>query len=111
MLTHDRGVRLSKLDDASPMEPTIVSCVVRRNRTIVLGLSDGRTLLIQPSISTRLARATLRQLSNFQSLGKGIHWPDVDEDLSVRGFLQQMARGEPSIRVGAKPRRSAAYAP
>jgi len=86
--------------------------MVRRNKTIVLGLSDGRTLLIKPSVSARLARATLRQLSNVRSLGSGVHWPDVDEDLSVRGFLEQAARGGPSVRLIEQSRRarSAAYA-
>ena len=36
----------------------------------------------------RLASATEQQLINFENDGIGVHWPEVDEDLSLRGFLQ-----------------------
>jgi len=36
----------------------------------------------------RLATASEKQLYNFDNDGIGVHWPDVDEDLSLRGFLQ-----------------------
>lgn len=36
----------------------------------------------------RLATASEKQLYNFDNDGVGVHWPDVDEDLSLRGFLQ-----------------------
>jgi hypothetical protein len=101
----------SKRGIGTSAEPFAISCVVRRDKTIVLRLSDGSTLFVRPSISPRLARASLRQLSNCQNLRQGIHWPDVDEDLSVRGFLRQVAEGEPSIRLvpARRSRRSAAF--
>ncbi|MBI4649563.1 MAG: DUF2442 domain-containing protein [Bacteroidia bacterium] len=39
---------------------------------------------------TRLRKATEKQLNNYKLIGKGtgIHWPDVDEDLSLKGFLK-----------------------
>lgn len=36
----------------------------------------------------RLASATEQQLTNFENDGIGVHWAEVDEDLSLRGFLQ-----------------------
>jgi Protein of unknown function (DUF2442) len=102
----------SKRGGTTSADPTAVSCTIRRDKTIVLRLSDGRTLLVRPTISDRLARANLRQLSNFQNIGSGIHWPDVDEDLSIRGFLQQISHGVPGVRLLPSRRsRSAAYAP
>ncbi|MCK5470684.1 MAG: DUF2442 domain-containing protein [Cyclobacteriaceae bacterium] len=46
--------------------------------------------IIQRPISDfdRLKNATKIQLDNYENDGIGIHWPDVDEDLSLRGFLK-----------------------
>ena len=46
--------------------------------------------IIQRPISdfNRLKNATKTQLDNYENDGIGIHWPDVDEDLSLRGFLK-----------------------
>lgn len=42
------------------------------------------------STSPLLAKATKRELNNHEFMGDGaaIHWPDLDEDLSLKGFLQ-----------------------
>ena len=41
-----------------------------------------------------LITATTEQLNNFEliSNGTGVHWPDLDEDLSLKGFLQDEIR-------------------
>jgi hypothetical protein len=54
-----------------------------------VSLSDGRILSIPLAWYPRLARATAKQLKNFEISpgGYGIHWPQIDEDLSVYGFL------------------------
>ena len=48
--------------------------------------------VLQRSISEfkRLKSATEKQLNNYKFIGKGtgIHWPDTDEDLSLKGFLK-----------------------
>jgi len=38
----------------------------------------------------RLAKASAKELQNYELLGdgEGIHWPDIDEDLSVQGLLR-----------------------
>jgi len=45
--------------------------------------------IIKRSISDfdRLKNASARELANFENHGTGIHWPELDEDLSLRGFL------------------------
>lgn len=54
-----------------------------------VGLSDGRILIIPLAWYPNLANATKKQLENCEisPSGYGIHWPELDEDLSVYGFL------------------------
>ena len=56
---------------------------------LVMSLMDGRTITVPLVWFPRLAAATTVQLRNYELLGdgEGIHWPDVDEDLSVEGLL------------------------
>ena len=56
---------------------------------LVVSLTDGRTIMIPLVWFPRLADATTEQLQKYEILGdgEGIHWPDVDEDLSVAGLL------------------------
>ena len=56
---------------------------------LVVQLADGRRLEVPLAWFPRLAEATDEQRSNWMLLdgGEGIHWPDVDEDLSVAGML------------------------
>mgnify|MGYP001033730893 CR=1 FL=1 len=51
-------------------------------------LSDGRTLLVPLTWFPRLLHATPAQRANVELLGEGhgIHWPDLDEDLSTEGM-------------------------
>jgi hypothetical protein len=57
-------------------------------------LADGRRVAVPLVWYPRLFRATPEQRGNWELLGDGIgiHWPDVDEDLSVAGLL----RGAPA---------------
>jgi hypothetical protein len=57
---------------------------------LVVELVDGRTVSVPLHWFPRLSRATASQLENFEILadGEGIHWPDLDEDLSVAGLLK-----------------------
>ena len=58
-------------------------------QAIVATLVDGRTVTIPLWWSWRLEQATPHQRTNFviAPSGLGVHWPDVDEDLSARGML------------------------
>ena len=57
---------------------------------LVVVLIDGRRISAPLEWFPRLAGATREQLENFEILadGEGIHWHDVDEDLSVAGLLR-----------------------
>ena len=53
-------------------------------------LKDGRVISVPLAWFPRLANAKPTQLENWElaGAGYGIHWPDVDEDLSVEGLLR-----------------------
>ncbi len=53
-------------------------------------LSDGREVRVPLEWFPKLRDATPEQRSNWRLIGKGvgIHWPDIDEDLSVSGLLE-----------------------
>ena len=60
------------------------------NDDIIVSLVDGRKVTVPLVWFSRLSKATKTQLENYELLGdgEGIHWPDIDEDLSVAGLLR-----------------------
>jgi hypothetical protein len=70
--------------------------------TLSVDLLDGRTITVPLVWYPRLLQATTAQRENWEIVGAGygIHWPDVDEDLSTEGLL----RGSPAPRVTAGAR-------
>jgi len=65
--------------------------------TLSVGLMDGRTIIVPLTWYPRLLNATAEQRNKWEISGGGygIHWPDIDEDLSTEGLL----RGAPAPRV------------
>jgi hypothetical protein len=57
---------------------------------MIVALADGRRICVPIAWFPRLAKASAEQLRNYELLGdgEGIHWPDLDEDLSVQGLLR-----------------------
>ncbi len=57
---------------------------------MIVFLKDGRKLFVPLVWYPSLLNATKKELENFEILddGEGIHWIDLDEDLSVKGFIQ-----------------------
>lgn len=68
---------------------------------IIAHLSDGRVISVPLAWSWRLSEATPGQRANWRliGIGQGVHWPDVDEDLSAEGLLQ----GVPAYRPSSAP--------
>jgi Protein of unknown function (DUF2442) len=64
---------------------------------LTVELLDGRSIIVPLAWYPRLLHATPAQRANWKIAGAGfgIHWPDVDEDLSVEGLL----RGAPAPRT------------
>ena len=57
---------------------------------VCVQLEDGREIRFPASKNRRLREATPAQLANIEIIcnGTGLHWPDLDEDLSVLGILE-----------------------
>jgi hypothetical protein len=57
--------------------------------TLSVDLSDGRTISVPLAWFPRLVHGTLEERNNWRLIGKGcgIHWEDLDEDISVEGLL------------------------
>jgi hypothetical protein len=64
--------------------------------TLSVDLSDGRTISVPLEWFPRLVHATLEERNNWRLIGKGhgIHWEDIDEDISVKGLLAGKPSGE-----------------
>jgi len=64
------------------------------NDTISVELSDGRTIAVPLSWYPRLLHANPKERKNWRLIGNGsgIHWEDIDEDISVAGIVS----GRPS---------------
>ena len=60
---------------------------------LTVDLSDGRRLSVPLAWFPRLLHADGKQRGNWRLLGdgRGIHWPDIDEDVSVDGLLRGCA--------------------
>ena len=64
--------------------------------TLRVTLSDGRALSVPLAWYPRLVHATRAERDNWElvGLGQGIHWPDLDEDLSIEGLIAGRPSGE-----------------
>ena len=68
--------------------------------SLCIVLRDGRKISVPLSWYAKLLNATPAQRNNWKlaGAGYGIHWPDIDEDLSTEGLL----RGAPAPREKTK---------
>ena len=64
--------------------------------TIAVDLSDGRTISVPLAWFPRLLHGTTEERNNWRFIGdrEGIHWPDLDEDISVENLLAGKPSGE-----------------
>jgi hypothetical protein len=71
------------------------------DETITARLVDGRVISVPLAWSWRLSDATAAQRANWQLIGDGhgVHWPDVDEDISAEGMLSGIPAHRPVVRV------------
>ena len=89
---------------AKIVEPRVMSIDVTDDE-IIAHLVDGRTISGPLVWSWRLSEATQEQRQHFEILGdgQGVHWPDIDEDISVEGMLH----GSPAPRPTTSTRHAA----
>jgi len=73
--------------------------------TIVAHLTDGRTISVPLVWSWRLAEATPEQRANYEIMGDGhgVHWPDIDEDISAEGMLHGTPAPRPKHQRTKQP--------
>jgi hypothetical protein len=80
--------------------------------SLTVELVDGRTVSVPLLWFPRLVDATPAERGNWRLIGRGegIHWPDLDEDISVAGLLAGKRSGESqrSLKRWLETRRSAA---
>jgi hypothetical protein len=59
-----------------------------KNGFITVSMESGEEIRFPVAENPRLARGTPQQLSRIEISPFGLHWPDLDEDLSFRGLLE-----------------------
>ena len=64
--------------------------------TLCVELNDGRSISVPLAWFPRLLHATIKERNNWRLIGRGhgIHWEDIDEDISVEGLLAGKPSGE-----------------
>ena len=84
---------MSSLAYKTPPHAISVRCT---KDELIVSLNDGRTLSVPLAWFPRLLDASPEQLARYELLGEGegIHWPELDEDISVTGLLL----GQPAIK-------------
>ena len=89
------------MSTATQTEPRIASVKVT-GKAIVAHLADGRIVSVPLEWSWRLSDATPQQRARWEIIGdgQGIHWPDVDEDISPDGMLRGIPAKRPSRSLG-----------
>ena len=75
--------------------PTAEKVIVTED-TLRVDLSDGRTISVPTAWYPRLLYADQKERENWRLIGNGygIHWEDIDEDISVEGLLAGKPSGE-----------------
>jgi hypothetical protein len=66
--------------------------------SLIVDLADGRSVSAPLAWYPRLLHGSPLERGNYRiiGMGEGIHWPDLDEDISVEGILAGRASGETS---------------
>jgi hypothetical protein len=70
--------------------------VLLTDDTLSVDLSDGRSISVPIAWFPRLLHSTEQERNNWRFIGKGqgIHWEDIDEDISIEGLLAGRPSGE-----------------
>jgi hypothetical protein len=82
-------------------DPVRATTIDFRDDLLVAVLEDGREVAVPLEWFPRLRDATESQRRSFRLVGRGIgiHWPELDEDISVEGLLAPPLRAERRRRV------------
>ena len=77
-------------------ESTVAVSVSATDDALTVNLTDGRTLSVPLAWYPRLQHGSVSERANWRFIGRGsgIHWPDLDEDISVEGLIAGRPSGE-----------------
>ena len=83
-LIYDEGIRIKEIDVHQDMD------------ILLIILNTGSVLQEKISKYPRLRNASITALKTYELIGKGtgIHWPELDEDLSLKGFLRDTLKSQ-----------------
>lgn len=97
-----KGIPGPYMNTAASSDPRIHKVRVTEDE-IIARLVDGRVISVPLAWSWRLAEATRAQRAHFRLIGtgQGIHWPAIDEDISVEGMLHGVPARRPRSRATA----------
>ena len=71
------------------LQDIAIQDVVTTDDSLIVDLRDGRTITVPLAWYPRLLHGTVEERRHWRLIGRGvgIHWPDLDEDLSVEGLI------------------------
>jgi hypothetical protein len=99
----------------SELREALVQNVSVSNDALIADLADGRTITVPLAWFPHLSYGTPEERSHWRVIGggEGIHWPDLDEDVSVESLLAGRRSGETqeSLRQWLERRRSSPVPP
>jgi Protein of unknown function (DUF2442) len=87
------------ISSAAETREALATRVEMSDDTLSVELADGRTIAAPLAWYPRLAHATVQERNAWRLIGggRGVHWPDIDEDISVANLLA----GQPSMESQA----------
>ena len=78
------------------LREAVAQGVTASDEALIVDLADGRTITVPLAWFPRLTHGTPAERANWRRIGggAGIHWPDLDEDISVESLLAGRRSGE-----------------
>jgi len=85
------------MNTAVQIQEVRIKNITVNEETITAQLMDGRTISVPLAWSWRLSEATPKQRANWKIIGEGhgVHWPDIDEDISAESMLYGIPAPKP----------------
>lgn len=80
-------------------QPATAADVKLTDADLIVALNDGRTISVPLAWYPRLSHGTPEERANWRPIGdgRGLHWPDLDEDISVQNLLDGKPAAESQV--------------
>lgn len=88
---------------AIEISKSLIESVSFTEDSLIADLSDGRTITLPLAWYPRLTHATATERENWRLIGRGegIHWPELDEDVSIENIIIGRPSGETQRSINA----------